>query len=166
MPKSDFWDKLKTRLIEVSNAAADFTEEQAVVGKLKFDILNLNRKIDRNKQDIGARVLEIARSDQPYNPLQDGEIVKKIAAIGDLEAQINFKRVEITREVETIRSRRKPTAKPAASAPSPTPKPASSPAPKEAPQRTASPAKKPAEAAAKKPGAGTSPKVYYLGSEA
>ncbi len=149
MPKSDFWDKLKTRLIEVSNAAADFTEEQAVVGKLKFDILNLNRKIDRNKHDIGDIVLQICRSDAPYNPLDDGEVRKRIANIGDLEAQIDSKRAEIARNVDEIRSRRKPSPKPAAAS---APRPAPPPTPKEAPKKpAAAPAKPAAPVAAKKP---------------
>ncbi len=150
MPKSEFWDKLKTRLIEVSNAAADFTEEQAVVGKLKFDILNLNRKIDRHKHDIGNIVLEISQSDEPYNPLEDGEIIKNIAGIHDLEARIDYKKAEIAREIEEIRSRRKGVAKPAPTVPSPSAKPAPNSAPKAAPKKASSPLKKPVATAVKK----------------
>lgn len=135
VPKSDFWDKLKTRLVEVSNAAADFTEEQAVVGKLKFDILNLNRKIDRQKLEIGARVLEISRLAKPFNPLDDGEVRKGIAIIGEIEAQIVYKRSEIERSVTEIRSRRNQPAKPAPVA-APDPKPVKAPASRK-------PAKKP-----------------------
>jgi hypothetical protein len=143
MPKSDFWGKLKTRLIEVSNAAADFTEEQAVVGKLKFDILNLNRKIDRNKHEIGDIVVQISRSKEVTNPLDDGEIMKRLVMISELEAQIEFKRAEIARDVEEIRGRRHHASKPASEATTPSPKPA--------PSKPAAPARKPAATPVKKP---------------
>jgi len=149
MPKSDFWDKLKTQSVKFLNAAADMAEEQAVVGKLKFDILNLNRKIDRNKHDIGDIVLQISRSEEPYNPLDDGEVRKRIVSIGELEAQIEFKRAEITRDVEEIRNRRHESARPAPAAPAPSP----APAPRTVPKKASAPVSKPAVNAAKKPAA-------------
>jgi len=148
MPKGDFWDKIKSRLIEVSNAAADFTEEQAVVGKLKFDILNLNRKIDHEKHDIGEIVVQIYRSGDPYDPLIDSEVIKRINSIGELEASIVFKRAEIARAVEEIRSRRHqsgPTASPKKGA-----APAGKPAASKAAEKSSEVTKKPAPATVKK----------------
>jgi hypothetical protein len=108
MPQGDFWDRLKKRLIEVSSAAADFTEEQAIVGKLKFDILNLKRKIDRDMHDIGSRVLDISRSSKPFNPLDDGEVRTLFESITDLEVLIERKKQEILQVSKEIRSRRTP----------------------------------------------------------
>lgn len=143
MPKSEFWDKLKVRLIEATNAAADFTEEQAKVGKLKFDILNLNRKIDHFKLEIGARALEISRSSERMNPLDDVDVKKKIASIGDLEAQIEFKKREITDTVDEIRGRRKPAAAPK----------------KDTPPAASNPVKAPGKTAPKQPKAAKSKKA-------
>lgn len=141
MPKSDFWEKMKQRLVEVSNAAADFTEEQAIVGKLKFDILNLKRRIDRDLHNIGSRVLDIGRSAAPSNPLEDGEVRNLIASIGDLERQVDRKRRQIGQVADQIRSRRRSETPAAGPAPTPaaTPTPKPTPARKPAAKKTASP---------------------------
>lgn len=106
MPQSDFWDRLKKRLVEVSNAAADFTEEQAIIGKLKFDILTLKRKIDRSLHDIGARVLDMSRETPAENPLHDREVKESLDMISDLETQIERKRKDINDVAEQFRRRR------------------------------------------------------------
>jgi hypothetical protein len=106
MPQSDFWERLKNRLIEVGNSAADFAEEQAIVGKLKFDILNLRRKVDHALHDIGSRVLEMSSMSPDANPLKDREVVELIDLIGDLELHIEHQRKEITEVADQIRRRR------------------------------------------------------------
>jgi len=91
--------------VEVSNAAADFTEEQATIGKYKFDILALKRKIDHALHDIGARVLEISRT-TPSDPLRDREVRDLLDLISDLELQIERKRRDINAVTEQFRRKR------------------------------------------------------------
>jgi translation initiation factor IF-3 len=142
MQQSDFWERLKKRLIEVSNATADFAEEQAMIGKLKFDILNLKRKVDRALHDIGSRVLEMSRATPDSNPLQDREIKDLLALIADLEVQVERKRKEIGMVADQVRGRRQADngAKAQASAPkAPPPAAKSAPAAKPAPVKPAAP---------------------------
>jgi len=106
MAQSDFWDRLKKRLVEVSTAAADFTEEQAIIGKIKFDILTLKRKIDRSLLEIGARVREISHEKSPGNPLNDRQVKDELDLIGDLEVQIERKKREINEVADEFRKRK------------------------------------------------------------
>ena len=106
MAQSDFWNKLKKRLREVSTAAADFTEEQAMIRKLKFDILNLRRKIDHKQREIGVRVCDLSKEDTKPDALQDGDIVRLLSEIEELEIQIAGKRVDISKVTDQVRSRR------------------------------------------------------------
>jgi len=150
MPQSDFWDRLKKRLVEVSNAAADFTEEQAIIGKLKFDILTLKRKIDRSLHDIGSRVLDMSRETPPNNPLHDREVKEALDMISDLETQVEHKRKDINDVTEQFRRRRqaRERMKTEASAP-----PAPPPAPAKPAVKKAEPKKAPAQPSAAKPAA-------------
>jgi len=105
MTQNDFWQKLKKRLKEVSTAAADFTEEQALIGKLKFEILTLKRKVDRLNSNLGMRVCEISRQSPHPDPLEDSDVNGFISDIADLEIQIENKRLEITGVADHFRSK-------------------------------------------------------------
>ena len=123
MDKSEFWNKLKKRLVEVSTAAADFTEEQALIGKLKFDILTLKRKIDHRQREIGLRICELAKEDPRPLAFNDGEIVRLLSEIDELEVQVVEKRDSITLVADQVRSKRQEQQKKAASKETDTTKP-------------------------------------------
>ncbi|MDP8227870.1 MAG: hypothetical protein P9M15_00290 [Candidatus Electryoneaceae bacterium] len=95
MKQNEFWDKLKQTLRDVSTAAADFTEEQALIGKLKFEVLNIKRKLDRLFRDLGIRVRDIADVEPLLQPFEDDEVNQLLESIKDLEEQVKQKRDEI-----------------------------------------------------------------------
>lgn len=108
MVQSDFWNKLKARLREVSIAAADFTEEQALIGKLKFDILNLKRKIERKQREIGVRICELSLVKRPKpKPFEDEDIERLVAEIAELEVQVDQKRQDISKVADQVRTKDK-----------------------------------------------------------
>ena len=129
MPQNDFWERLKKQLIEVSTTVADFTEEQALIGKLKFEILSLKRQIDQTYRELGIRVHHLARTSALSATHDDREVKRFINLIEHLETQVEQKKLDIVKVSETIRNRRapaktagaarpaKPTAPPVASAP-------------------------------------------------
>jgi len=106
MAQSDFWNKLKKRLRDVSTAAADITEEQALIGKLKIDILNIKRKIDRKQREIGVRICELAKEESKPKAFEDGEIISLITEIVNLEEQVDEKRDTISKVADQVRSKR------------------------------------------------------------
>lgn len=105
MAQHDFWEKLKQRVREVSIAAADFTEEQALIGKLKFDILNLKRKVDRCYRDMGERLMELYKADPSTQPFDDEEIARLIRSVTDNERHIAEKQQEINEVADYFRTR-------------------------------------------------------------
>jgi len=106
MAQSDFWNKLKARLREVSIAAADFTEEQALIGKLKFDILNLKRKIEHKHNEIGVRICELSLITRPKpKPFEDEEIIRLLDEIVEIEKLVESKRQDITKVADQVRTR-------------------------------------------------------------
>lgn len=105
MTQSDFWIKLKQRIREVSSAAADFTEEQALIGKLKFEVLNLKRKIDRSHRETGARICEMFTTDPESQPFEDDEVLRILSEIKNLENQVDLKRQEIANIADHFREK-------------------------------------------------------------
>ncbi|NQU06877.1 MAG: hypothetical protein HQ568_12340 [Calditrichaeota bacterium] len=106
MAQSDFWNKLKARLREVSIAAADFTEEQALIGKLKFDILNLKRKIEHKHNEIGVRICELSLVTRPKpKPFEDEEIIRLLGEIAEIEKLVESKREDISKVADQVRTR-------------------------------------------------------------
>ena len=127
--ESDLWSKLKKRLRELSIAAADYAEEQALIGKIKFEILTLKHRIEHSQREIGARVQEMSKLPKPPDAFKDTEIKCHLSEIANLESQVARKREEITRVAEQIRNRHpEPAQKP--TPPSPESKTRAKPSPK------------------------------------
>ena len=105
MTQSDFWNKLKKRLRDVSSAAADFTEEQALIGKLKFEILTLKRKIDRKQREIGEKICLMSELNPKPDPFKDKEIKVFLKEIVDLEKQSVLKRDGISEVANQVRAK-------------------------------------------------------------
>ena len=105
MSQSEFWNKLKTRFKEVSTAAADFTEEQALIGKLKFEILTLKRRVDRSRGELGSLVCELSKNTPQPNVFDDVEVMRYLSEIEDTENQIEVKRKEITEVSDHFRAK-------------------------------------------------------------
>jgi len=106
MAQSDFWNKLKARLREVSIAAADFTEEQALIGKLKFEILNQKRKIEHKHNEIGVRICELSLVTRPKpKPFEDEEIIRLLDEIAEIEKLAESKRQDISKVADQVRTR-------------------------------------------------------------
>ncbi len=112
MPQDDFWNKLKKRIREVSTAAADFTEEQALIGKLKFDILTLKRKTDQRQREIGGRICELSNVEPQPNPFKDRDVKLLLKEINGLEKQVEQKRVDIGKVADQVRSKSTAKGKP------------------------------------------------------
>ena len=105
MAQNDFWMKLKNTVKDVTTAAADFTEEQALIGKLKFEILTLNRKADRLKYRLGDIVYKMGLETPQPNPFKDGEVNALVSDIEGVNRQIEVKRREIVQVSDHFRAK-------------------------------------------------------------
>ncbi len=105
MPQKDFWDKFKQRVREVSTAAADFTEEKTLIGKLKFELLNLKRKIDRLHREIGVRISELSHMEPQPQPFEDEEIIRLLDEIKEQDRLVEMKKEEINKVADHFRAK-------------------------------------------------------------
>ncbi len=103
MAQNDFWGKFKKGIKRATSAAADFTEEQASIGKLKFEILNLKRKIDRLHGEMGVRIAELYHESPKPDPFRDSEIKTALQKVFDLEKQVDEKRRAISKVADDFR---------------------------------------------------------------
>lgn len=108
MAQSEFWNKLKNRIKEVSIAAADFTEEQAVIGKLKFEILTLKRKSEQVTKQLGNHIYNMSELTEKPSVFDDYEVREFIREINDIKAQIEVKRSEIEVVADNFRTKKGP----------------------------------------------------------
>jgi len=106
MAQSEFWNKLKNRIKEVSIAAADFTEEQAVIGKLKFEILTLKRKSDQVTKQLGSHIYNMSDLTDKPSVFDDYEVKEFIREIDDIKAQVEVKRSEIDVVADNFRTKK------------------------------------------------------------
>lgn len=86
---------LREKAKEFTTAAADYLELQAQIGKLKFEVLALQRQIDSNLKAIGKEVLNESRNTEPRNPLDLHSVKKALKEIAQLEGEIELKRENI-----------------------------------------------------------------------
>lgn len=105
MAQNDFWEKFKSTVKGATNVAADFAEEQALVGKLKFEILTLNRKAKGLRSKLGELVFDMALKTPQPNPFDNAEVNSIISEIEDLLAKSEAKRSEISQVADYFRAK-------------------------------------------------------------
>ncbi|MBN2417525.1 hypothetical protein JXO52_16935 [bacterium] len=163
---SSLWDDLKKTLLDGVNTAADKTEEYTRIGKIKVDLLNLNRKLDQTYKALGREVYVRVSDGKRIDAHNDDGIsyfIEKInhitAAITKNEKAIVDIREQARRTAEAAQKKRTPPAgRNAAPASGGTPESGKKPAAekKPAPAEKKSAVGKPAgkTSSAKKPAAG------------
>ncbi len=105
MAQNDFWEKFKNTVKGATNVAADFAEEQALVGKLKFEILTLNRKAKTLRAKLGELVFDMAMQTPQPNPFDSAEVNSIISEIEDLSTKSEAKRSEISQVADYFRAK-------------------------------------------------------------
>jgi hypothetical protein len=79
---------------------ADKTDEYAKIGKLKVDILGIERNIDRLFSELGGRVYEMLTDNPDCDTSGDQEVKRLVSEIKDQEAKLKLKK----QEIETIKA--------------------------------------------------------------
>jgi len=106
---SKLWDDVRKSLQDLGNlaaekgkvfskAAADKAEELTRTGKLKLDILQVNREIDHLFSQLGGKVYHLESENALDTIPGDEEIQKIFAKIKELEA----KKKDLEKKVESI----------------------------------------------------------------
>ena len=98
MPSS-LWEDIKKTVKEGFSTAAEKTEEYTKIGKLKVDILNIKRNIDKTFTDLGRDVYSLSKGAKKSDVTKNEKVIKQINQIDELKAKLKAKEAEI----DTIR---------------------------------------------------------------
>ncbi len=107
---SKFWDDLKRTLKTGFNTAADKTEEYAKIGKIKVEIMNLKRTLDRHYTDLGKDVFEMLGKGKTEDVAGSAKVKDFISKIKALQMDMQKKDAEI--EMVKKEHQKKPAAAP------------------------------------------------------
>jgi len=82
---SELFDEVKKNLKEWGSLAADKAEELTKVGRLKIDILSLNREIEKNFVELGGKVYELIHKMDQGRIKSNDEVKRIIQRIASFE---------------------------------------------------------------------------------
>ncbi len=92
------WDDVRVWLTDATRTAIREAEDLTRRGRLKMDIMNLSRKIERKMAQLGGRVYDRA-STEPDTPVTlDAEMKRLVQSIARLEEQRTAKQQEYEAE--------------------------------------------------------------------
>lgn len=94
MPSS-LWKDIKKTVKDGISVAAEKTEEYTKIGKIKVEILNINRNIDKAHTKLGQEVYTLMKSKSPGDISKNAKTLKLVSEIDKLKASLKAKEKEI-----------------------------------------------------------------------
>lgn len=91
------WDDIKKTVKEGVAVAAEKTEELRKIGKVKIDIINVKRALDKNYKDLGMAVHEHISSGKKTAVNQSAQVKELVGAIDESLESLKQKEEEIER---------------------------------------------------------------------
>ena len=89
------WDDIKKRTKEWADVAIDKSQELSHIGKLKLDIINIQRKIEREFVALGGLVYELIEQEKTTKIVSNKDIKSSVANIAKLENELEDKKKEL-----------------------------------------------------------------------
>ncbi|MFQ6112762.1 MAG: hypothetical protein ACE5NG_01595 [bacterium] len=120
---ANLWDDITKTIKQGVDTVVEKTEELTKIGRIKVDILNIKRRIEKNFTELGGRVYHLIAEQNKTQIADDKAVNHVIEQIKNLEKELEQKNAELAKVRTKGESKEK--AKPA-----PKPKPASKPKPK------------------------------------
>ncbi len=111
MPSS-LWEDIKKTVKEGFSTAAEKTEEYTKIGKLKVDILNIKRNIDKTFTDLGRDVYSLMKGAKKSDVTKNEKVTNHISQIDELKAKLKAKEAEIDTVRKESASKEEPDSKP------------------------------------------------------
>jgi hypothetical protein len=99
------WEDIKKSVKQGLTFAADKTEEYTKIGKVKLDVLNLKRDIEKNFKEMGMEVFDLLGQAKKVN-IADNAKVKELAdKIIELRKTLEVKEAEIEKIKEEAKDK-------------------------------------------------------------
>jgi hypothetical protein len=117
---ASLWDDIAKTIREGVDTVVSKTEEYTKIGKIKIDIINIKRSVEKNFTELGGRVYHLMVEQNKTQISGDKEVKKIIDSIKLLEKELQEKKAELEKV-----GKKAPSEKPAPAAAKTTAKPKS-----------------------------------------
>jgi len=91
------WEKIKKGLLDGLQAATDMTTEYTRIGRIKIDVLGLEKEIEEKLIELGGRVYHNATEKNIFTIESDNEIQQLLAEVRKLEDELKTYEEELKR---------------------------------------------------------------------
>ena len=101
---ANLWDDIARTIREGVDTVVEKTEELTRIGRIKVDILNIKRNVEKNFSELGGRVYQLISKEKNAAISTDKEAKEIIECIKILEKELDDKKYELAK----VKSKPKP----------------------------------------------------------
>ena len=94
---ANLWDDIAKTIREGVDTVVEKTGVLSKIGKIKIDILNIKRNIEKNFSELGGRVYQLITKEKETEISTDKEAREVIECIKILEKELDDKKSELAR---------------------------------------------------------------------
>jgi hypothetical protein len=89
---ASLWDDVRAWLSDATKSAAKEAEDLSRRGRLKFDMMNLNRQLEQAFADLGGLAYELLTKKKLSDLTKEKEVLAHLAKIKSLEQELKRKK--------------------------------------------------------------------------
>lgn len=94
---ANLWDDIARTIREGVDTVVEKTEELTRIGRIKVDILNIKRNVEKNFSELGGRVYQLISKEKNAAISTDKEAKEIIECIKILEKELDDKKSELAK---------------------------------------------------------------------
>ncbi len=94
---ANLWDDIAKTIREGVDTVVEKTEELTRIGRIKVDILNIKRNVEKNFSELGGRVYQLISKEKKTAISTDKEANEIIECIKILEKELDDKKSELVK---------------------------------------------------------------------
>ncbi len=109
---ANLWDDIAKTIREGVDTVVEKTGELTKIGRVKIDILNIKRRIEKDFTELGGKVYHFIVEDKKTQIATDEEVQEIVERIKELENKLQNKDKEIEKVKTKEQAKDKPKSKP------------------------------------------------------
>ena len=92
---SKFWEDVKTYVKQGATVVAEKTEELSKMGKIKIDIMGIERNLQKTLSELGGQVYHLAVDEKSVKIVDDDKVKEIIEKVKGIEHELEIKKQEL-----------------------------------------------------------------------
>ncbi|MFQ5754186.1 MAG: hypothetical protein ACE5HI_19540 [bacterium] len=111
---ANLWDDIAKTIREGVDTVVEKTEELTRIGKIRVDIINIKRNIEKNFSELGGKAYHLMTEEKKIQIADDKEVKEVIECIKILEKELQNKKLELEKikTKEEVKDKSTATTKP------------------------------------------------------